>query len=55
LQDFLALEMRRYSITAIPDSNLYSTAAARNLSIATEGRPDVGISDTRPELDKICH
>jgi len=55
LQDFLALEMRRYSSTAIPDSNLNRTATPRNVSIDKEWRPDIEVSDARPELDKICH
>jgi hypothetical protein len=40
LQDFLVLEMRRYSSTAIPDSNLSDTAPLRSLSVDKDWQSD---------------
>jgi hypothetical protein len=40
LQDFLTLEMRRYSSTAIPDSNLSDIAPLRSLSVDKEWQSD---------------
>jgi hypothetical protein len=55
LQDFLTLEMRRYSSTAIPDSNLSDIAPLRSLSVDKNDGLIFQVSLVPAEIDIICH
>jgi hypothetical protein len=55
LQDFLALEMRRYSSTAIPDSNLSDTPHQIASASIENDRQIFRTRYAPAEMDEICH